>query len=61
MKRRALKRGSGLLGVIFLAFIASTAVPPLAPIGMPIVVLGALAGTFLVVTLLLVPLGLVLY
>jgi hypothetical protein len=53
--------GSGLFGLIYIAFIASGVFPPLAPIGLTIVVLGALVGTLAVLSLVALPLGMLIY
>ena len=69
-KRRIIRRkalcksafgGTGFLLIIWLAFGLSSVFPPLAPIGLPIVILGALVGTFAVITIIGVPLGMIIY
>lgn len=69
-KRRTIRRnelarsvvgGTGLCLFILFAFGLSGIFPPLAIIGMPIVILGALVGTFLVLTIIGVPLGMLIY
>ena len=58
---RAVVGGTGLCAFILFAFGLSGIFPPLAPIGLTIVILGAIAGTVAVLTVIGAPLGMLIY
>ncbi|MEE8372137.1 MAG: hypothetical protein V3R87_00170 [Dehalococcoidia bacterium] len=58
---RSVVGGTGLCFFILFAFGLSGIFPPLAIIGMPIVILGAIAGTVAVLSVVGAPLGMLIY